>query len=177
MGGVPGRQPDRFQGWLGKRLIASFGWRYNFEDASFGPTTSIPDALLPLRERVARFAGLCDRSERRVSADTSAHGLARLPRLLSGLTRKPDLAIVEFGARSRRRESGAVTVAKRRAHCSPRVHQLGDQQRSPLLLQGRIGSAPEPTPHDEVAPVRRDGMRAGAHVAARPSSEASATGR
>ena len=33
-----------------------------------------------------------------VSGDTSAHGLARLPRLLSGLTRKPDLAIVEFGA-------------------------------------------------------------------------------
>ena len=33
-----------------------------------------------------------------VSGDTSAHGLSRLPRLLSGLTHKPDLAIVEFGA-------------------------------------------------------------------------------
>lgn len=33
-----------------------------------------------------------------VSGDTSAGGLARLPRLLSGLTRRPDLAIVELGA-------------------------------------------------------------------------------
>lgn len=33
-----------------------------------------------------------------VSGDTTADGLARLPRLLSALTRKPDLAIVELGA-------------------------------------------------------------------------------
>ncbi|MES1973838.1 MAG: alpha-ketoglutarate-dependent dioxygenase AlkB [Pseudomonadota bacterium] len=50
--------PFRFQGWLGKRLTASFGWRYDFEDASFGPTEAIPDFLQPLRERAAAFAGL-----------------------------------------------------------------------------------------------------------------------
>ncbi len=50
--------PFRFQGWLGKRLTASFGWRYDFDDASFGPTEPIPDFLLPLRERAAGFAGL-----------------------------------------------------------------------------------------------------------------------
>lgn len=50
--------PFRFQGWLGKRLTASFGWRYDFEDASFRETTPIPDWLLPLRERAAIFAGL-----------------------------------------------------------------------------------------------------------------------
>jgi alkylated DNA repair dioxygenase AlkB len=50
--------PFRFQGWLGKRLTASFGWRYDFEDASFRETTPIPDWLLPLRERAAVFAGL-----------------------------------------------------------------------------------------------------------------------
>ena len=33
-----------------------------------------------------------------VSGDTSAGGRARLPRLLSGLNRRPDLAIVELGA-------------------------------------------------------------------------------
>jgi alkylated DNA repair dioxygenase AlkB len=50
--------PFRFQGWLGKRLTASFGWRYDFDDASFGPTGPIPDFLLPLRDRAAGFAGL-----------------------------------------------------------------------------------------------------------------------
>ena len=50
--------PFRFQGWTGHRLTTSFGWRYDFEDASFAPTEPIPAFLLPLRERVAGFAGL-----------------------------------------------------------------------------------------------------------------------
>jgi alkylated DNA repair protein (DNA oxidative demethylase) len=57
LGDVP-VAPFRFQGWLGKRLTASFGWRYDFEDASFAPAKPIPDFLLPLRDRAARFAGL-----------------------------------------------------------------------------------------------------------------------
>ena len=52
--------PFKFQGWLGKRETASFGWRYDFEDASFGPTEPIPDYLLPLRARAAAFAGLAE---------------------------------------------------------------------------------------------------------------------
>src|SRR3569623_2936239 len=51
-------QPFRFQGWLGKRLTATFGWRYDFDDASFGPAEPMPDWLLPLRDRAAAFAGL-----------------------------------------------------------------------------------------------------------------------
>ena len=50
--------PFRFHGWLGNRLTASYGWRYDFDTASFGPTDPIPDWLLPLRERAARFARL-----------------------------------------------------------------------------------------------------------------------
>lgn len=50
--------PFRFHGWLGKRLTASFGWRYDFDDASFRPAAPIPDILLPLRARAAAFAGL-----------------------------------------------------------------------------------------------------------------------
>jgi DNA oxidative demethylase len=50
--------PFRFHGWLGKRLTASYGWRYDFEDASFGPAEAIPEWLLPVRARAARFAGL-----------------------------------------------------------------------------------------------------------------------
>ena len=49
--------PFRFQGWTGKRLTASFGWRYDFEDASFGPTDPIPDFLLPMRFRRRRPDG------------------------------------------------------------------------------------------------------------------------
>jgi len=50
--------PFRFQGWVGKRLTASFGWHYDFDRASFGPTEPLPDFLLPLRTRAAAFAGL-----------------------------------------------------------------------------------------------------------------------
>ena len=50
--------PFRFQGWLGKRLTASFGWRYDFDTALFDPADPIPDFLLPLRDRAAGFAGL-----------------------------------------------------------------------------------------------------------------------
>jgi alkylated DNA repair dioxygenase AlkB len=53
-----GLVPFRFQGWLGKRLTSTFGWRYDFDDASFGPAEPIPDWLLPVRERAAAFAGL-----------------------------------------------------------------------------------------------------------------------
>ncbi len=50
--------PFRYQGWEGRRLTATFGWRYDFEDGSFRPAEPIPDWLLPLRDKAARFAGL-----------------------------------------------------------------------------------------------------------------------
>lgn len=50
--------PFRFHGWLGHRKTRSFGWRYDFDDASFAPTEPIPAWLLPLRESAADFAGL-----------------------------------------------------------------------------------------------------------------------
>ena len=50
--------PFAFQGWLGKRLTASFGWRYDFETAAFAPTAPMPDWLEPIRARAAAFAGL-----------------------------------------------------------------------------------------------------------------------
>jgi DNA oxidative demethylase len=49
--------PFRFHGWLGNRRTQSFGWRYDFDDASFAPTDPIPDWLLPLR---AKAGGLAD---------------------------------------------------------------------------------------------------------------------
>jgi len=50
--------PFRFQGWLGKRLTASYGWRYDFDTAKFGPADPMPDWLLPLRETAAGFSRL-----------------------------------------------------------------------------------------------------------------------
>ncbi|TZG25768.1 alpha-ketoglutarate-dependent dioxygenase AlkB [Sphingomonas montanisoli] len=50
--------PFRFQGWEGKRLTASFGWRYDFDTGAFGPTEPMPDWLLPVRDRAAALAGL-----------------------------------------------------------------------------------------------------------------------
>ena len=50
--------PFRFQGWIGNRKTMSFGWRYDFDDASFTPTEPIPEWLEPLRNRAADFAGV-----------------------------------------------------------------------------------------------------------------------
>jgi alkylated DNA repair dioxygenase AlkB len=50
--------PFRFQGWLGNRKTQSFGWRYDFDDASFTPSEPIPDWLEPVRARAAAFAGI-----------------------------------------------------------------------------------------------------------------------
>ena len=50
--------PFQFHGWLGNRKTRSFGWRYDFDDASFAPTAPIPDWLQTLREKAAAFAGL-----------------------------------------------------------------------------------------------------------------------
>ncbi|HEU0154993.1 MAG TPA: alpha-ketoglutarate-dependent dioxygenase AlkB [Stellaceae bacterium] len=50
--------PFRFHGWLGKRLTVSYGWGYDFDDASLAPAAPIPDWLLPLRVTAADFAQL-----------------------------------------------------------------------------------------------------------------------
>jgi alkylated DNA repair dioxygenase AlkB len=51
-------EPFKFQGWLGKRLTASFGSRYDFERGRMAPADPIPDWLLDVRDRAAGFAGL-----------------------------------------------------------------------------------------------------------------------
>ena len=50
--------PFRFHGWLGNRKTQSFGWRYDFDDASFRPADPLPDWLLPLRSKAAAFASV-----------------------------------------------------------------------------------------------------------------------
>lgn len=50
--------PFRFHGFIGNRKTQSFGWRYDFDDASFTRTEAIPEWLQPVRERAARIAGV-----------------------------------------------------------------------------------------------------------------------
>ena len=59
--------PLRFHGWTGNRKTQSYGWRYDFDDASFRPTEPIPDWLQPLREEAAAMA--------QVPSDEIAHVL------------------------------------------------------------------------------------------------------
>ena len=59
--------PFRFHGWLGNRKTQSFGWRYDFDDASFTPTEPIPDWLhAAARAKAAAFA----RTARRTTSST-----------------------------------------------------------------------------------------------------------
>lgn len=51
-------KPFEFRGFLGQRRVVSFGVRYDFEAARLREAGPIPDSLLPLRARVAGFAGL-----------------------------------------------------------------------------------------------------------------------
>jgi alkylated DNA repair protein (DNA oxidative demethylase) len=50
--------PFRFQGWTGKRLTSSFGWHYDFDNGQVARAAPIPNWLLPIRARMAAFAGL-----------------------------------------------------------------------------------------------------------------------
>ncbi len=47
-----------FQGFLGKRRVVSFGWRYLFDGSGLQEAEPIPEFLLPLRARAARFGEL-----------------------------------------------------------------------------------------------------------------------
>ena len=47
-----------FHGFLGKRRTVAFGWSYDFNGGGLRRASDIPDFLLPVRARAARFAGL-----------------------------------------------------------------------------------------------------------------------
>jgi alkylated DNA repair dioxygenase AlkB len=47
-----------FQGFLGKRRVVSYGWRYVFDGSGLQEAEPIPDFLLPIRERAAGFGGI-----------------------------------------------------------------------------------------------------------------------
>jgi alkylated DNA repair dioxygenase AlkB len=48
----------QFQGFLGKRRVVSFGWRYDFNGGGLSKTDDIPAFLVAIRQRASAFAGL-----------------------------------------------------------------------------------------------------------------------
>jgi alkylated DNA repair dioxygenase AlkB len=51
-------KPFEFHGYLGKRRIVSFGWRYDYAGHTLRESDDIPDFLYPLRERAASVAAV-----------------------------------------------------------------------------------------------------------------------
>ena len=47
-----------FHGFVGKRRVVSFGWRYDFNGGGLSKTEDMPEFLLPVREQAAAFAKL-----------------------------------------------------------------------------------------------------------------------
>lgn len=50
--------PFEFHGFTGRRRVASFGWRYDFNTAAFERVEPIPDWLLDVRVAAARLADM-----------------------------------------------------------------------------------------------------------------------
>jgi alkylated DNA repair dioxygenase AlkB len=65
-----------FHGFLGRRRVVSFGWRYDFNDGGLREADDIPAFLLPLRSRCAAFAGLGPADFRHVLVTEYAPGAA-----------------------------------------------------------------------------------------------------
>jgi len=126
-----GLSPFRFQGWTGKRLTHSFGWRYDFDDASFTETEPIPGWLEPLRQRAAAFAG--------IASDGFAHALVVRYDPGAGIGWHRDrpqfdrVVGISLGA-------PAVMRFRRRTDAGFRRAKLDLQPRSAYLLSGEVRS-------------------------------------
>jgi alkylated DNA repair dioxygenase AlkB len=51
-------KPFKFHGYLGKRRIVSFGWRYDYSRRALRSSTPMPDFIAPLRARAAAVTGV-----------------------------------------------------------------------------------------------------------------------
>ena len=66
--------PFEFHGFLGRRRVVSFGWRYDYTGRQIRPSAQLPEFLLPLRERAAEVAGLSTESLQQVLVTEYAPG-------------------------------------------------------------------------------------------------------
>jgi alkylated DNA repair dioxygenase AlkB len=68
--------PFAFRGFLARRRVVSFGWRYDYAGRALRRSDEIPGLLMPLRERAAEFAGLPAQSLQQVLITEYAPGAA-----------------------------------------------------------------------------------------------------
>jgi alkylated DNA repair dioxygenase AlkB len=68
--------PFAFHGFLARRRVVSFGWRYDYAGRALRPSEEIPALLMPLRERAAAFAGVPAQSLQQVLVTEYAPGAA-----------------------------------------------------------------------------------------------------
>jgi hypothetical protein len=47
-----------FHGFLGKRRVVSFGWKYDFGAGKLREPEPIPEFIVPIRQKAAAFAGI-----------------------------------------------------------------------------------------------------------------------
>jgi alkylated DNA repair dioxygenase AlkB len=67
--------PFEFHGYLGKRRIVSYGWRYEYSGAGrLKESTAIPSFLLPLRKTAAAFAQIAEDSLQQILVTEYAPG-------------------------------------------------------------------------------------------------------
>lgn len=73
VGQLPFREFE-FHGYLGKRRVVSFGWKYDFSSQRLQKADDIPDYLLRLRSRAALFANLAPELFQQVLVTEYAEG-------------------------------------------------------------------------------------------------------
>jgi alkylated DNA repair dioxygenase AlkB len=65
-----------FHGFVGKRRVVSFGWRYDFNGGGLNKTEDMPGFLLPVREKAAEFADILPDTLQQVLVTEYAPGAA-----------------------------------------------------------------------------------------------------
>ena len=123
--------PFAFRGFLARRRVVSFGWRYDYAGRALRQSDKIPGLLIPLRERAAEIAGVPARSLQQVLITEYAPGAA-----IGWHRDKPmfeDVIALSFLAQCTlrlRRRRGRLRTAARSSCCRarpPRAPRVGTQ--------------------------------------------------
>ncbi|WP_254062740.1 alpha-ketoglutarate-dependent dioxygenase AlkB [Caulobacter sp. S45] len=120
-------EPFRFRGFVGRREVVSFGWRYDFDRGKLLEADQIPAFLEPARRIAASFAGLAPDALGQVLINRYAAGAG-----IGWHRDRPqfeDVVALSLGAR------GVLRFRRRRGSGWERV-SVAVEPRSAYLLRG-----------------------------------------